>query len=269
MRAIDMHCHIFPQKIAARAVENIGSYYGIPMNGSGTVADLLAQGKEAGIDRFLVHSTATKTEQVHSINDYIAGIQAGNPGCIGFGTLHPGLGDVRAEADRVISLGLHGIKLHPEFQNFRIDEDGMMPVYEALEGRLPVLMHMGDEHSDFSSPKRLCRVLEKFPRLTVIAAHLGGYRMWEESMQYLSGRSLYFDTSSSLSFLGRDRALQMIRSHGTDKVLFGSDYPMWSPAKELDDLLGLGLTQEEQDRILWKNACELLKMGYVVNNRPA
>lgn len=260
MKIIDIHCHIFPQKIAEKAVESIGNYYSLSMYGEGTLSDLQVQGEKAGVNKFVVHSTATKAEQVMSINDYIAGVQNRNSNCIGFATLHPGLVDVQAEVERILFMGLHGIKLHPDFQGFNIDDEEMMPIYTALEGRLPVLMHMGDENSDASSPQRLAKVLRMFPRLTVIAAHMGGYCMWKESMEYLVGRNVYFDTSSSLAFLNRDMAKEMIRKHGVHRVLFGSDYPMWSPLEELERFMDLDLTSEERNKILWENTSSLLRL---------
>jgi predicted TIM-barrel fold metal-dependent hydrolase len=228
------------------------------MKGKGTVHDLLIEGKKVSLYKYVVHSTATKMEQVQSINNYIAEIQRNHPEFIGFGTLHPQLVDMKAEADRIIALGLQGVKLHPEFQNFNIDDLEMMPVYKAVEGKLPILMHMGDENRDSSSPQRLRKVLELFPRLTFVAAHLGGYQMWDESMEYLVGENVYLDTSSSLYMLNKERAKEIIRRHGVHKVLFGSDYPMWSIEEELQRFLDLELTQEEQELILWKNASSLL-----------
>lgn len=258
MKIIDMHCHIFPEKISVKAVESIGDYYHLPMYGKGTVDDLRLQGKKAGISKFLVHSTATKKEQVSSINDYIVEVQTENNSCVGFGTLFPGLEDVKDEVKRILRMGLHGIKLHPEFQKFNIDDESMMPIYTALEGNLPILMHMGDEKSDASSPYRLAKILDRFPNLTVIAAHLGGYSRWEESMKYLVGRNVYFDTSSTLAIIDRNKVVEIIRKHGVHKVLFGSDYPMWSPAEEVERFMNLNLTTKEQNMILWENGIRLL-----------
>lgn len=256
---IDTHAHIFPDKIAEKAAASIGKYYGVKMSHNGTVGELLESGGKIGVCRYVVHSSATTVEQVKVINNYISGVQATHPEFIGFATLHPGLRDVKAEVDRIISLGLKGIKLHPEFQHFSIDDQDMMPVYEAVEGRLPVLMHMGDQNADSSSPARLARVLEKFPRLVVIAAHFGGYRMWDLSCEYLIGKeNVYMDTSSSLSFISPELAVHMIRKHGADKFLFGSDYPMWDHKEELDRFLALNLTEEERRAILSENAKKLL-----------
>jgi predicted TIM-barrel fold metal-dependent hydrolase len=253
-KVIDMHAHIFPDRIASRAVESIGSYYNIPMSGPGTVEGLLESGGRIGVSKYVVHSSATNVDQVMTINDYVFGVVSANDGMIGFGTLHPGLADAEAEVARVIGLGLKGIKLHPEFQGFSIDDTDMLPIYKAMEGRLPVLIHTGDENRDSSSPVRLARILDMFPDLVVIAAHFGGYRMWDESSEYLIGRNLYMDTSSALAFLTPEKAVSMIRKHGIRKMFFGSDYPMWDHEEELERFLKLDLNEEERKAILSGNA---------------
>lgn len=257
-RIIDAHVHIFPEKIAEKAAESIGNYYGISMYANGTVEELVSNGDKINVDKYIVHSTATKVEQVETINDFIAETQSKNKKFIGFGTLHPGLDDVESEVNRIILLGLKGIKLHPDFQDFNIDDICMMPIYRAIEGKLPVLIHMGDEKKTSSSPERLANIIKIFPRLTVIAAHLGGYQMWEDSMKYLVGKNLYFDTSSSLAILDKEKATDLIKKHGVEKVLFGTDYPMWSHEEELQRFYNLDLTDEERELILWKNASRLL-----------
>jgi len=249
-RIIDIHNHIFPDNIAEKAVENIGRYYKAKMWEKGTVDSLLKSGGEAGIDWYVVHSSATHAGQVKVINDYISDVARSHHNMIGFGTLHPQLDDIDAEVQRIISLGLRGIKLHPEFQNFIIDEPAMMPVYKAIEGKLPLLIHMGDENRDSSSPVRLARILDRFPKLVVIAAHFGGYRMWDESMKYLAGRNVYMDTSSSLAFLEPSRATEMIRKHGADKFIYGTDFPMWKHKEELERFFALDLTEKERHMIL-------------------
>lgn len=257
---IDAHAHIFPDKIAEKAVESIGDYYGIAMSGTGTVAGLLESGSRAGIYKYVVHSTATKMEQVKPINDFIAQVKEENESFIGFGTIHPDLADIDSEVDRIAALGLEGIKLHPDFQEFNIDDESMMAVYRAAEGKLPILMHMGDEVKTSSRPRRLAKVLDLFPRLTVIAAHLGGYRMWDEALECLAGRNVYFDTSSSLFVLEPERAAGIIRNYGVEKVLFGTDYPMWTHEDELWRFNRLGMTEKESRLILSENALRLFNI---------
>jgi predicted TIM-barrel fold metal-dependent hydrolase len=256
-KIIDAHVHVFPDKIAEKAVDAIGKYYNIKMDGIGTVKDLLFNGPKAGISKFVIHSTATRVEQVVAINNFIGKTKKSSQCFIGLGTLHPDLEDIDSEVNRIISMGLKGIKLHPEFQGFAIDDDNMMPIYQALEGKLPVLIHMGDEVKTSSSPKRLAKVLEMFPKLTFIAAHMGGYRMWDESIKYLVGKNVYFDTSSTLFMLEKDKFTRILRTHGVEKVLFGTDYPMWSQQEELERFFAIDLTEEERELILWKNASQL------------
>lgn len=258
-KIIDVHTHIFPDKIAQKAVEAIGSYYGVKMARQGTVDDLLKNGQRIGVDYYIVHSSATQLEQVRPINDYISSVQSSDSRFIGFGSLHRSLPDINAEVESMIAAGLNGVKLHPEFQGFNIDDEEMLPVYRAIEGKLPVMIHMGDENSTASSPLRLSKIIDLFPRLVVIAAHFGGYRMWDEACEYLIGRNIYMDTSSSLYFLSPERAEEMIRKHGVEKMLFGSDYPMWDHEEELERFLRLNLSEKERKMILFENACKLLK----------
>lgn len=261
-RIVDIHAHIFPDKIVEKAIESISKYYGIGMCCKGTVKDLLKNGDKAGIQKYIVHSTATRKEQVSIINDFIAEAKNESNKLIGFGTLHPDMVNVSSEIDRVISMGLKGIKLHPEFQAFSIDDECMLPIFAAIEGRLPLLIHMGDENRKTSSPDKLARVLLKFPNLTIIAAHFGGYSMWDESKKFLVGKKVYFDTSSSLFKLDSSHAVEIIRAHGANKILFGTDYPMWLPEEELERFDKLILTENERELILWKNATELLDINW-------
>jgi uncharacterized protein len=255
---IDFHAHIFPEKIARKAVDAIGKYYGIKMCGKGTASDLVSEGSRIGVQKYIVHSSATVPEQVIPINDFIIDMCAKYPAFIGFGTLHPFFTNISQEIDRITSCGIRGIKLHPDFQNFSIDDDSMMSVYRAIGSALPVLIHMGDENKDSSSPSRLLKILDRFPDITFIAAHLGGYQMWRESMNTIAGRNVYFDTSSSLAFLKPDEASDIIRAHGIDRVLFGSDYPMWIHKDELERFLKLDFTEKERSQILHENAAKLL-----------
>jgi predicted TIM-barrel fold metal-dependent hydrolase len=255
---IDFHTHIFPEKIADRAVCTIRDFYNIPVRLDGTVETLLKTGRSGGIDRFVVFSAAAAPGQVRSINNFIAAVCAEYPALTGFGTLHHEAHNPLDEIDRIIGLGLQGIKLHPDMQRFNIDDAAMMDIYAALEGRLPVIFHTGDYRYSFSHPSRLARVLDNFPRLTVVAAHFGGWSVFDIAMDYLRGRRCYFDVSSSLPFLGLRRSRELIRVYGAERFLFGSDYPMWDPAACLEEFLCLDLNGAENDLILYQNALRVL-----------
>lgn len=256
---IDAHAHVYPRKIAAKAVDAIGAFYGLAMAGDGTADDLIASGARAGISRFLIHSAATVPEQVRPINESIAAECRRRPGTFcGYGTLHPGLGDLDGEIDHMVALGLKGIKLHPDFQRFAVDDPALDRLYDAAAGRLPILFHAGDRRFAYSNPGRIAKVVERHPDLTVIAAHFGGYSEWQEAARVLYGLPVFFDTSSSLFQLDAEEAAGMIRAAGVGKFLFGSDYPMWDHEGELRRFLALPLTGTEREAILHDNAARLL-----------
>jgi predicted TIM-barrel fold metal-dependent hydrolase len=259
MRIIDAHAHIYPAKIAEKATQAISDFYEIPMRYHGSIAELIASGDRIGVERYVVHSTATKAGQVTSINDFIIGEVTREKRFIGFGTLHPDYEGFEEEIARVRNAGLRGIKLHPDFQKFEIDTPKMDPLYAALaDAGIPVLVHAGDRRYDFSGPRRIAKVLDKQPGLKMIAAHFGGYTEWDESFDILAGRDLWFDTSSTLFSLSVDRARSMIEKHGADKFLFGSDFPMWDHEEELARFMALGLSQKDNEAILAGNAARLL-----------
>lgn len=256
---IDFHAHIYPDKIALKATENVGHFYGIPMDNVGNVNTLLAVGRRAGVTNYVVHSVATTPEQVPSIHSFIASQCLEHGELTGFGAFHPDLTPSQAQQalDQIRELGLKGVKLHPDFQKFDIDDRKMYPFYEMIAGKLPILFHTGDDRYDFSSPTRLARVLSDFPNLTAVAAHFGGYRRWDEAQAVLPKGKVYIDTCSSIAFIGVKRAQELIRHYGADHVLFGTDFPMWDAKDELAYLEEMDLSQEERDLILSQNAKRL------------
>ena len=251
---IDFHSHIYPEKIASKVVESIGAFYNVPMFGDGTVKNLLERGEKSGIDRFVVFSAALVPEQVQAINNYISSVCREHKEFTGFGTLHKDMENPIEEIERLKTLGLKGIKFHPDMQRFNIDDDRLLDIYAALEGKYPVIFHTGDYRHNFSHPSRLAKVIDNFPGLCVIAAHFGGWSVFDIAYDYFHNRKCYFDVSSSLSFIGKRRAAQLIRSYGAERLLFGSDYPMWDPAACLEEFLQLELSDDEKEQILWKNA---------------
>ena len=259
----DAHAHIFPHKIADKAVAAIGSFYDIPMEHQGFAHSLLESGGKIGVDKYLVCSTATHPGQVVSINNFIDEKCRMHPEFLGFATLHPDFPDLEAEVERIVSLGLHGIKLHPDFQRFDIDDPRALPMYRlAAEAGLPVLFHTGDDRYDFSAPRRLRRVLDQVPGLTCIAAHFGGYRRWGEALEYLRHPGVWFDTSSSLFAIEPDQAMEMMDRLGFDRFLFGSDFPMWDHQEELARFDRLPLTPVQRRQILSGNFCRLFGVEF-------
>lgn len=257
---IDSHAHIFPDKIAEKATDAISNFYDLPMKYHGRVTEMLENGANAGIDQFLICSPATTVSQVYSINAFLASCAAAYPMCIPFGTLHPQSDTLESDLDQLKRLHLRGIKLHPDFQNFPIDDPAAYPMYDMIQScGLPILMHMGDARSDLSHPLRLAMVLRQFPRLRIIAAHLGGWGRWKEAYEFLSADDrIRFDTSSSLPFLLPDEIRRLISHFGAENCFFGVDYPMWDYAEELDRFFTLELSDEENRKILSDNLTQWL-----------
>lgn len=260
---VDSHCHIYPEKIAERAVRGIGDFYSIPMSQGGTVKDMLKAEKLAGVTHCIVFSVATKVAQVESINRFIASeVQNANGFMTGLGTLHPESTDIEGDVDLLLELGLKGVKLHPDIQGFKVDDYRCLKIYELCEKKgIPVLLHTGDTRYDFSNPNRVKPILDTYTDLTVIGAHLGGWSMWDRAVDDLKGyKNFYVDCSSSLYAISPKKATEVIRAYGADRVMFATDYPMWSPKQELERFYALDLSKAEQEQILYKTAEKLFKL---------
>ena len=182
-----------------------------------------------------------------------------HPELTGFGTLHPDMERPLEEIVRLQELGLKGVKFHPDTQKFNMDDDKLFPIYDALsQSGLPVLMHCGDYRYSCSHPQRLARVLDNFPRLTVVAAHFGGWSLWDLALEYLKDKNCYVDCSSSIMFLGKARSRELIKAYGAERVLYGTDFPMWDEKEEICRVESLGLSIEELELIFSGNAKRVL-----------
>lgn len=260
MRIIDFHTHIYPDAIARKAADNVRDFYDGIGNGAidGKVQTLLDRGDLAGITEFAVLPVATKPERTRHINEFIIREAANQPRFYGFGTVHAAMDGLMDEVDFIQENGLHGIKIHPDYQTFAIDDPRMFPVYEQIQGKLPIVFHMGDLRYDYSQPARLRKVLDQFPKLQVVAAHFGGYQMHKEAVEELSDTACFFDTSSSLMFMEPGVAENYIQHYGAERFLYGTDFPMWDPAVEVERFFSLKLTDDEKEQIAWKTAVQLL-----------
>jgi len=255
MKIIDVHAHIYPDAIAQHAADTIGQFYEQSMYLSGTVHELLVRGRAAGISRFVVHSAAVTAKRVLAVNDFIMRVAAEYPDeFIGFGTMHPDFENVEAELDRMKAGGLKGVKLHPDFQHFCLDDEKAVAMFKAMaERNLPGLVHTGDQRYPYSEPERMARVLDAVPDLKVICAHLGGWSRWTDAWRILAGRpGVWVDTCSSLYAITPEDGAEVIRHYGANRVVFGTDYPMWKPEEEIEKVNRLPLTDEEKEMIFHK-----------------
>ena len=256
MRIINAHSHVYPTKIALKATQAIGDFYNTGMFGMGTIEDLIADGEKAGITDYLICSCATTVKQVHSINEFLITQLEGRENINALITLHQDMTEEEAyeEVSWGLEHGFKGIKLHPDFQKFSVNDETVFGIYRAAAGRLPILFHAGDYRYKFSNPARLAEVAKKFPKLDMICAHFGGYSEWNDLNVYDGLENVYFDTSSSLFCLEPKKAVEWIRHFGSDKFCFGTDYPMWNGVEEKQRFDRLRLTDEEREKILALNA---------------
>lgn len=262
-KVINAHCHIYPEKIASRAVIGIRDFYDLDMSLNGTVDDLLKDGAKVGAVHYLIHSVATTPKQVRSINEFIAETANQHPDLFtGFGSLHPDSEDIPGDLDHLVNLGLKGVKLHPDFQQFAMNDEKAFKIGEAVrDAGLSMQVHCGDFRYNYSNPEQIKPFLEEFPEIPFIGAHFAGWSMWEEATEKLSGiPNLYVDLSSSLYALSPETALELIHAYGSDKVLWGTDYPMWDSASEMEYFNKIDLTKNERSQILYDNAAKLLKI---------
>jgi len=264
MEIIDAHAHIYPSKIAKKATVAIGQFYDIEMQSSeGSSECLIEKGKKAGISRYLVHSCATKLEQVGHINDFIYEELKIHPEFIGFMTLHQDMTeeDVFAEMGKCKERGFHGVKLHPDFQRFNIDDENVFKFYRAAERYgFAILFHTGDDRYDYSAPERLAKVAKLFPKVNFIGAHFGGYRCWDRVDCYVGLDNVYFDTCSALPFLTAEKATELISKFGAEKFFFATDFPMWDATEEIARFNSLMISEKDKEKIFSKNLKRVLQI---------
>ena len=124
-------------------------------------------------------------------------------------------------------------------------------------------VHTGDKRYDNSNPNRVKNVLEAFPKLKFVGPHLGGWSVWEDALKVLPKYdNIIVDTSSSLYELDPDTARDIIRAYGSERVMFGTDYPMWPVSAELKHMEALGLTDEEYENIYWRTCANLFDISF-------
>lgn len=252
---IDCHTHVFPEEVAQRAVEALQAAYNAIPVAVPTVENLLAHMTAAGVDRAVLCPVATKPGQVGPINDWLMGLQ--DERLIPFGAIHPHSEDVAGELARLAEAGFKGLKLQPFFQGFKLDDPAVLRLFELIDDCFTVLLHAGDEIVPLAdiqpTPGRLAGLLDRFPRLRLIAAHAGGYKLWDEVEEHLVGRNLLFDISYTFGIAGQEQIRRIIETHGHERVLWGSDFPWQAEDFALRSLRELGLGGEAMEAILGGN----------------
>lgn len=261
---IDFHTHAFPDRIAARAIEKLSDASGglYPYT-DGTPDGLAARMKEGGVDLSVVLSIATNTHQQKSVNDFAAEINKRKE-FVAFGSVHPDAPDALFELERIADLGLLGVKLHPDYQGFEVDDEKMIPIYKKISSLgLITVFHAGVDYGFAppygGTPEKMKRALRHLDT-PVVAAHFGGIDCYQDVLDLLAGENVYFDTSMGYGMMPKYYALKIIEKHGVDRMLFGTDSPWHSAEMERRLLSSLSLVEDELSKIYAGNAKKLLRL---------
>lgn len=261
---IDFHTHCFPDKIAKGAIDKLSFVSGgLTPYTDGTAVGLKNLMNTTKVDKAVVLNIATNAKQQKNVNDFAASINNGET-LFAFGSVFPDAEDVFEELERIKSLGLKGVKLHPDYQGFDVDNAKMKPIYKKISDLgLITIFHAGLDYGFAppycATPEKMAKALNWFSS-PVIAAHWGGINCGEEVLKLLCGENIYFDTSFGYSMMPKYYAEKIIEKHGTDKILFGTDTPWHTADMELQLLGTLGLTEDEMGKITHKNAENLLNI---------
>ena len=279
---IDFHTHAFPEKVAAAAIQKLRAASHVKSFTDGTARQLQASMAMAGIGASLVLPVATHPRQVEKVNDASIRMNEAGPstGVYSFGCMHPDHENPRAELTRIARAGLKGIKLHPIYQGVDFDDPRYLRILERCgELSLAVIIHAGFDVGypgvERASPAIILRARQAVGQMTLILAHMGGWRCWDEAETLLPGRGLFIDTSFSLGrmtpcgdgyyrdpgalqLLDDEAFVRLVRAFGADHTLFGTDCPWADQAAALARFRALPLTDAERQAILEDNAARLL-----------
>lgn len=271
---IDAHTHVYPEKIAKRAVAKLEAVSGVPAKTNGLKSGLLSSMKEAGIDYSLLLPVATSVKQVDTINAEAAETNATalETGLFSFGGIHPDTPHYKEVLCQIHSYGLKGIKLHPDYQNTFFDDIRYERIVDkATELGLYIMVHAGEDiglpEPVHCRPEHVCKMLEETGSDKLILAHMGGWRLWDRVEELLVGQNVYFDTAFSLDcmpgvegMLSEEQFLRLVRKHGADKILFATDSP-WSSQKDYVEWMNrIALSEEERSQIFAENAKKIVEL---------
>ncbi|MBA4374336.1 MAG: amidohydrolase [Thermodesulfovibrio sp.] len=258
---IDFHTHAFPDELAGRAMRVLQKEGGIDAHLDGRVSTLLASMDRCGIEKSVVCSIATKPDQYHSIITWSKKIMSDR--ILPFPSLHPDDPDFADRILRIKEEGFKGIKFHPYYQDFVVDDERLFPIYEKItDAGLIVLMHTGFDFAfdreRIADPQKILNVVSRFPELKIVTSHLGAWDDWDEVERLLAGKNIYMEISFALDLLTKERAREIILKHPKDRILFGTDSPWTGQEATLSLFLNLRLGQEVEQLVLRDNAERLL-----------
>lgn len=258
---IDFHTHMFPHVIAGRTISKLSECVGKPPSTDGTYEGLLKSTREAEIDISVVLPIATKPSQFQTINGFASGYLDGE--VISFGSLHPVDDNYKEKIRQIKDMGMKGIKLHPDYQDTYFNDIRYKRIVSyATELDMIISVHAGmdplcpeDVHC---TPQMAAELIRDVQPEKLVLAHLGGNQQWDEVEKILVGKDVYFDTGVIFDSIKEEQFIRIMRNHGADKILFATDSPWADQKKFVDVVRKLPITEEEREKILWRNAAGLL-----------
>lgn len=278
---IDFHTHTFPEKIAAAALSKLQAASHSRAFTDGTTSGLVSSMQQAGIIHSVVLPVATNPLKVSSMNDVSLRL-TGQDGLIYFGCMHPDAENWHEELGRIAQAGLKGIKIHPVYQHVDIDDIRFLRILERCgELGLMVVMHAGDDigfpGEIRCTPQMIASALRQTGPIKLVAAHMGGWRNWEQVAEHLLNTSVYLDTAFSLGditpleagyyspeelrMLCAEAFCSLIHTFGSRRILFGTDSPWDDQHKSVQALQSLPLSTQERANIFSLNARQLLELN--------
>lgn len=273
---VDCHTHIFsPEIIAGREAhlqqeEWFAHLYGSTNAPMASARELVAEMDRCGVDRSVVCGFAWNSFDLYvETNSYIADAVRRFPDrLVGFANVLPLDPRAPRELERCLELGLRGIgELKPGGQKFDLaDEEGLKPLVAiAEESGLPLLVHLSEPVGRLypgkgrTSPRKGFDFASRHPDLDLIYAHWGGglpfYELMPDVREALA--NVRYDCSASPYLYSPDVYRVTLDVVGREKILFGSDFPLISPERYMEEMDGLGLADEDRSAIMGGNAAVL------------
>lgn len=265
---IDFHTHIYPEAVAAKILPAAKRKLKVAVPGTGSPDDLREMMQWGGVSRSVLLPLAKGCQDVSGLNDWIQAAASKNQELTPFGAVHPFMEGLEEELDRLEGWGVRGVKMMPLLQQVYPDDPRCFRLYQELVDRDMILIaHAGRDPLDrpevYGTPERFASLAASFPDLKLVLAHLGGLRMWDAVRDHLlaAGENVYFDTAYVSFYMGGEEMAELIRDIGTDRVVFGSDYPWEEPGRAAEIIRDLDLSEAEEDAIFFSNAAELLGLS--------
>lgn len=267
---IDTHVHLFPDKLCPKTIEKLAATdpnHPLTYYGDGSLSFAENNIKKWGVDLGIMLAIATNPKQQKSVNDFAKHVQSNSKTFISFGSIHPNDENYEAELNRIVDMDLRGIKLHPDYQGFFINDKRMYNIYAAIsERKLPVVFHTGYDPISpgciHATPQAVAEVAKAFPDLTIIAAHTGGLYFGNPPQGiYLDTPNVYLDTAIASCTFKADAYRKLIDIYGAERFIFATDNPWGSGKKDLDFMDAVGLSTTENELIYHKNAESIININ--------